>query len=412
MANPVEKMKVIANGKTVRSYAGMPARMLPRAIALLSLSRGDARSYLVGQMDKAKADMAIHTLELLGAEKRHGILDVGAGENLLVEELQKQGYANSLGIDKAPETGIGRSQYGRIRDLFSLTSVNSFDFIHFRKILDYFEGGFSSTHLPSTLELAIALYRLLNSDGRLIFMDFAHRNMGQFADNLRRVGFKRVYDTRTFYYIWEKVSHEPILRRVREARPMLKFLDRYPRKPERAKFSPLLPSELTKESWPDSDGPTQLDSAPKMLMDLFASALKLHGIPKDGRILDVGAFDNAIADGLRDMAYTNIWGLDSNPIIRRSKHGLNMEFRDLPLEEKYDAISAMNVLDYFPGGMSGAQKPPLSVLARKLYSHLNPGGLLFLDDMSKNLVDFMIELERAGFHDTHSTSFFLVWQRD
>lgn len=121
-------------------------------------------------------------------------------------------------------------------------------------------------------------------------------------------------------------------------------------------------------------------------------ARKFRGlnIKEHERILDIGAFENEMVEALQTEGFHNAVGIDVNSKILQSRFGIKMNFRDLPLNEKYRVVYFNHLLGHFPGGVFNNQtQPSLQILANKIYIHLLPKGYLMFCDSDKNVPEFI-----------------------
>jgi len=121
----------------------------------------------------------------------------------------------------------------------------------------------------------------------------------------------------------------------------------------------------------------------------IAPVLRDLKINKHERILDIGAFKNEMVETLHIEGFHNAIGIDVNSKILNSRYGKQINFRDLPLNEKYRVIYFNQLLEHFPGGIHNNQtQPSLQILANKIYIHLLPKGYLIFCDSEENAPEF------------------------
>jgi 2-polyprenyl-3-methyl-5-hydroxy-6-metoxy-1,4-benzoquinol methylase len=98
-------------------------------------------------------------------------------------------------------------------------------------------------------------------------------------------------------------------------------------------------------------------------------------ISKKSSILDIGIRDGAFLKYLKDLGYTNVYGVDvyERSIKEAKKKGIDCEVSDaqrLNLNKKFDVVIMSHVLEHCPD--------PAKVLSN-VYSHLNEKGILFIE---------------------------------
>jgi hypothetical protein len=159
---------------------------------------------------KQHAKTIICILDALKIGKTARIIDIGAHDNALIEEIRKVGFINSFGIDSKPI--ILGSKYGFQANFRDVPFDEKFHLIHFGALLDYFRGGNFNFNGSPTLELfAWKLGLHLVPNGFLIFHDFAE-NYDAFCRELKRNGFEFICellppsDNIHHYAIWRKAN--------------------------------------------------------------------------------------------------------------------------------------------------------------------------------------------------------------
>jgi hypothetical protein len=159
-----------------------------------------------------------------------------------------------------------------------------------------------------------------------------------------------------------------------------------------------LPNDL-KKTWPDLRcyHSASFDNRNKASMNL-SPLLHDFKVKKHERILDIGAFNNVIVETIQRRGFYNAAGIDVNPEILNSPYGMQINFRDLRLNEKFRVIHFSYILSHF-GDATPCQgkKPSLQLLANKIYLHLLPEGYLFFRDESPNIPRFLHSIRSIGF---------------
>ncbi|MFC1767802.1 methyltransferase domain-containing protein [Candidatus Margulisiibacteriota bacterium] len=155
-----------------------------------------------------------------------------------------------------------------------------------------------------------------------------------------------------------------------------------------------LPKDL-KAAWPDSHLIKLLSNrfTANMGADYHAKTLTRQvfpqlGVRNDARMLDIGAGTDELMDEVIKGGYPNCRALDASEDIRNSYIGIHMNFRDYPIEEKYDVILFSLLLDC---------ENPMDLLAKKIYLHLNKGGFLIFNDPTYFAFTFEWMLKGLGF---------------
>lgn len=146
----------------------------------------------------------------------------------------------------------------------------------------------------------------------------------------------------------------------------------------------------------------------------FLKGFRQLKIGNSARILDIGAGDNSMVEELHNKGYKNSIGIDTEPLILRSRSGRQVNFRDLPLNETFDVICFSSILSYFEGSndFQYLEKPTLQMLASKISCHLKPGGhVMFYDCESSSR--FTAELEKLGFKQVQPPPYYDMegWQK-
>lgn len=132
-------------------------------------------------------------------------------------------------------------------------------------------------------------------------------------------------------------------------------------------------------------------------MDLTAVFERLK-IQRNDRILDIGAYKNEMVEIAQSKGFINAVGIDVAPEILCSRYGRQINFRDMPIHEKFRVICFNEVLNHFPGGIfNKGTQPALSLLAGKIYLHLPSEGYLIFGDSANNVPAFIEELLLLGF---------------
>jgi len=159
-----------------------------------------------------------------------------------------------------------------------------------------------------------------------------------------------------------------------------------------------LPRNL-KMAWPDRQNYSSVSYSDDFgFKPDISPVLRELNIRKYERILDIGAFKNEMVETLHDEGFHNAIGIDVNSKILKSRYGMQINFRDLPLKEKYRVIYFHQLLDHFPGGLFNNQpEPSLQLLADKIYIHLLPKGYLYFCDYAVNVPEFNKCLMNIGF---------------
>ena len=157
-----------------------------------------------------------------------------------------------------------------------------------------------------------------------------------------------------------------------------------------------------KSVWPDGYVyTTNYEEADGYSNDILRGTLEVFdhlGIRRLDSILDIGAKKNILVNGLQREGYVNATGIDKSDVILSSRFGRQMNFRDLPLDERYKVIHFCAILDFFPGGSFNDDLiPSLDLLAAKLYLHTEPKGYLVFKEVTKNLPEFKEALRSIGF---------------
>ena len=158
-----------------------------------------------------------------------------------------------------------------------------------------------------------------------------------------------------------------------------------------------LPKNL-KKAWPDLKHYSSIsfDETLGVKTDL-SPVLKLLNIQKHEKILDIGAFKNEVVETLQADGFHNALGIDVKSEILRSKFGMQINFRDLQLNETYRVIYFSLILSHFESGLFDEQKPSMHLLANKIYLHLLPKSYLIFRDMPDYLPKFENCLLNIGF---------------
>jgi hypothetical protein len=184
-----------------------------------------------------------------------------------------------------------------------------------------------------------------------------------------------------------------------------------PKGPKYLKVS--LPKNL-KKAWPDLPKPSSVSFDETLGFGTNLSPI-LHdyNIQKHEKILDIGAFKNEMVETIQSKGFYNAAGIDINPEILRSPYGIQINFRDLRLNEKYRVIHFNWVLDHFPGGLFNKEKKPsLQLFANKISLHLLPKGYLIFRDVSDNAPKFKECLLNIGFkHIREQDEYIYVFQK-
>ena len=170
-----------------------------------------------------------------------------------------------------------------------------------------------------------------------------------------------------------------------------------------------LPKNL-KKAWPDRNNYSPVSCYDN---DNIARKLREYNIKEHERILDIGAFQNEMVERLQDEGFHNAVGIDVNSRILKSRYGRQINFRDLPLNEKYRVIYFNQLLEHFPGGIHNNQtEPSLQILANKIYIHLLPKGYLIYCDSEENAPEFHKCLQNIGLkHILEKDKYFHIFQK-
>jgi len=175
-----------------------------------------------------------------------------------------------------------------------------------------------------------------------------------------------------------------------------------------------LPKDL-KKAWPDLRYYQSVSFEKRYQVKTNLSPT-LHDfkVEKHEKILDIGAFRNEMVKTLHKKGFFNAVGIDVNDKILKSRYGMQINFRDLPLNEIYRVIYFNHILTHF-GYATPCQgkKPSLQLFANKIYLHLLPKGYLFFLDSSYNVSKFMECLLNIGFeHILTARKYFHIYQKD
>ena len=184
-----------------------------------------------------------------------------------------------------------------------------------------------------------------------------------------------------------------------------------PKGPKYLKLS--LPRNL-KKAWPDRNNYSSVSYNETFSFTANIAPVLLDlKIPKDARILDIGAFKNEMVETLQSEGFHNAVGIDVNPKILKSRYGIQINFRDLRLSEKYGVIYFNQVLGHFPGGMfNSLPEPSLQLFANKIYRHLLPKGYLLFCDFENNVPKFNESLLNVGLkHFLEQDKYFHIFQK-
>ena len=174
-----------------------------------------------------------------------------------------------------------------------------------------------------------------------------------------------------------------------------------------------LPKNL-KKAWPDRNNYSSVSYNETFDFTAnIAPVLRDLNIKKHERILDIGAFKNEMVETLHTEGFHNAVGIDVNPKILNSRYGMQINFRDLPLKEKYGVIYFNQILGHFPGGMfNSLPEPSLQLFADKIYLHLLPKGYLMFCDFEDNVPKFKECLLNVGFkHILDADKYFHIYRK-
>jgi len=177
-----------------------------------------------------------------------------------------------------------------------------------------------------------------------------------------------------------------------------------------------LPRNL-KKAWPDRNNYSSVSYNETFSFNVNIAPvlrdLENPRIPKCAKILDIGAFKNEVVETLQAEGFHNAVGIDVNPRILKSKYGMQINFRDLPLKDKYAVVYFNHVLGHFPGGMfNSLPEPSLQLFANKIYLHLLPKGYLLFCDSADNVPQFNECLLNIGFkHFLEHKEYFHIFQK-
>lgn len=134
---------------------------------------------------------------------------------------------------------------------------------------------------------------------------------------------------------------------------------------------------------------------------------------KDARILEVGAFNNSLADSLAREGYLHAEGIDLNPEILGSPRGRRLNLRDLDIHETFNAVCFSSLLEYVGGGAFNPHRcPSMELFAWKVNQHVKPGGFIVCVDEADLMHNLNSILQQMGYISLKSPTWVLrIWQK-
>lgn len=191
------------------------------------------------------------------------------------------------------------------------------------------------------------------------------------------------------------------------------------------RFRCKMPEDI-KKAWPDAPvlhphpGPIHhggiYDGKPCMAVKAY-EILKFLRVKRTARILDIGAGYNEVIKGLWAFGYLNGLGID----VGGGNETMPLNFRDLPLKEKFSIIHFSLILDQFrtrDQRYTSHFNQPLELFAEKIWHHLRFSGYLLYSEPNPSgtlqrilpeLGFVRIELPEALRKSAHFA--YAVWQK-